>query len=87
MYVTAAIFEKWGLSQTLIDDIKYVDEPSHPDNKSLLVSQIIHIVNKVCNIVHPFKDESIKEALAYAKANDLKAFELEKIINEMKAKL
>jgi HD-like signal output (HDOD) protein len=85
--ITAAIFEKWGLSQTLIDDIKYVDEPSHPDNKSLLVSQIIHITNKVCNIVSPFKEESIKEALEYAQANNLKPEELEKIIDEMKAKL
>lgn len=85
--VTAAMFEKWGLSQTLIDDIRYVDEPSNPENNSLLVSQIIHIANKVCNIVHPFKEESIKEALEYAKVNNLKPDELENIINEMKAKL
>ncbi|EQB34472.1 hypothetical protein M947_10725 [Sulfurimonas hongkongensis] len=85
--VTAAMFEKWGLSQTLIDDIKYVDEPSSPENKSLLVSQIIHIANKVCSLVHPFKEESIKEAIEYARANDLKPDELEKIINGMKAKL
>lgn len=85
--VTAAMFEKWGLSQTLIDDIRYVDEPLNPENKSLLVSQIIHIANKVCNIVHPFKEESIKEAIEYASANNLKPDELEKIINDMKAKL
>lgn len=85
--ITAAIFEKWELSQTLIDDIRYVDEPSHPENKSLLVSQIIHIANKVCNIVHPFQEDSIKEALEYARVNDLKANELEIIISDMKAKL
>jgi len=85
--ITAAIFEKWELSETLIDDIRYVDEPSHEDNKSLLVSQIIHAVNKVCNIVEPFKEESINEALVYAKVNDLKPQELEKIINDMKEKL
>ncbi|MDD3836128.1 MAG: hypothetical protein PHS42_11770, partial [Sulfurimonas sp.] len=67
--------------------IRYVDEPSHPENKSLAISQIIHIANKVCNIVHPFKEESIKEALEYAKVNNLKPDELENIINEMKAKI
>jgi len=85
--ITAAMFEKWGLSQTLIDDIKYVDEPSHPDNKSLLISQIIHIANKICNIVQPFKEEAIQDALKYARDNSLKSSELEDIINDMKTKL
>jgi HD-like signal output (HDOD) protein len=85
--ITAAMFEKWGLSQTLIDDIKYVDEPSHPDNKSLLISQIIHVSNKVCNIVEPFREESIEEALKYAREHSLKPQELEQIIKDMKEKL
>lgn len=85
--VTAAIFERWGLSQQLIDDIKYVDEPYHPENKSLLVSQIIHTVNKVCNIVAPFQESDIQSAIAYAKNIDLKYKELEEIIRSMQEQL
>jgi HD-like signal output (HDOD) protein len=85
--ITAAIFEKWGLSETLINDIRYVDEPLHPENKSLVVSQIIHTVNRVCNIVHPFKEEAIASAIEYAKSIALKPDELEHIIADMKEKL
>lgn len=84
--ITAAIFEKWGLSETLVNDIRYVDEPSHPENKSLLVSQIIHTVNKVCNLVHPFQEEAIKSAIEYATSISLKPTELEQIIADMKEK-
>lgn len=82
-FITAAIFERWGLSESLIDDIRYVDEPSHPDNKSILVSQIIHTVNKVCNIVSPFEENAIQNALNYAKNISLKDKELEEIIRSM----
>lgn len=85
--ITAAIFEKWGLSQGLIDDIRYVDEPLHVDNKSLEVSQIIHVVNLVCNMVSPFKEEAIQNALNYAREYNLKAEEFESIIREMQEKL
>lgn len=85
--ITAAIFEKWGLSEQLIDDIRYVDEPLHVENKSLLVSQIIHVVNKVCNIVEPFKESSIERAIEYAKTNSLAHEELREIIASMKEKL
>lgn len=85
--ITAAIFERWGLSETLINDIRYVDEPSHPQNSSLLVSQIIHTVNKVCNIVSPFKEEAIKSAIDYAQSISLKPQELEQIIQSMKQNL
>lgn len=85
--VTAAIFERWGLSESLIDDIRYVDEPSHPDNKSVLVSQIIHTVNQVCNIVVPFEDRAIQNALEYAQSIALKDKELAEIINSMKENL
>ncbi|ABB44477.1 putative signal transduction protein [Sulfurimonas denitrificans DSM 1251] len=84
--ITAAIFEKWGLSEALVNDIRYVDEPSHPENKSLLVSQIVHTVNRVCNIVHPFKEESIKSAIEYATSLSLKPAELEQIIADIKEK-
>lgn len=84
--ITAAIFEKWGLSETLVNDIRYVDEPSHPENKSLLVSQIIHAVNKVCNIVHPFQEEAIQSAIEYAASISLKPTELERIISDMREK-
>ena len=84
--ITAAIFEKWGLSETLVNDIRYVDEPNHPENKSLVVSQIIHVVNKVCNIVHPFKEEAIASAIEYAASASLKPEELERIIADMKEK-
>lgn len=84
--ITAAIFQKWGLSETLINDIKYVDEPSHTDNNSLVISEIIHTVNKVCNIVHPFKEEAIKSAIEYARYISLKPIELEQIIADMREK-
>lgn len=86
-FITAAIFEKWGLSQTLIDDIKYVDEPLHVQNQSLIVSQIIHVANIVCNIVSPFKEEAITYALAYAKEHNLCPEALEQIIQELKEKV
>ena len=82
-FITAAIFERWGLSETLIDDIRYVDEPLHVDNKSLLVSQIIHVINTVCNIVEPFNERSIQQALGYAQSIALKDKELEEIIRSM----
>jgi HD-like signal output (HDOD) protein len=84
--VTAAIFERWGLSETLISDIKYVDEPSNPNNQSLIVSQIIHVVNKVCNIVAPFQEEAIQSALQYAQDASLKHNELAEVIQSMKEK-
>lgn len=86
-FITAAIFQKWGLSESLVEDIKYVDEPLHVDNKSLQVSQIIHVANLVCNIVAPFKEESIAYALSYAKEHNLCAQELETIIQEVKEKV
>lgn len=85
--ITAAIFQKWGLSQELIDDIKYVDEPLNADNNSLEVSHIIHAVNLVCNIVSPFKEESIQAALEYAKQYNLKPEEFESIIRKMQEEL
>jgi HD-like signal output (HDOD) protein len=87
-FITATIFEKWGLSQTLIDDIKYVDEPLNEENNSFEVSHIIHLTNIVCNMVAPFKEEAIESALNYAKTNNLKigAQELEEIIRAVKEK-
>lgn len=81
--VTAAVFQKWGLSESLVNDIKYVDEPSHPDNQSLLVSQIIHTVNTVCNIVSPFEERAVAKAIAYAQSISLKPAELESVIAGM----
>lgn len=86
-FITAAIFEKWGLSETLIEDIKYVDEPLHVDNQSTLVSHIIHAVNLVCNIVEPFKEEAIEAAIAYTKEYDLKPDEFESVVRSMQEKL
>ncbi|KIM07650.1 MAG: hypothetical protein KU29_06550 [Sulfurovum sp. FS06-10] len=82
-FITAAIFEKWGLSESLIADIKYVDEPLHVDNQSLKISHIIHVVNQVCNIVAPFKEEAISEAVAYAQNVGLPSKELLDIIRVM----
>lgn len=79
-FITAAIFEKWGLSESLIADIKYVDEPLHVDNQSLQISQIIHVVNQVCNIVAPFKEEAIAAAVEYAQNAGLPSKELLDII-------
>ena len=86
-FITAAIFERWGLSESLIDDIRYVDDPSHPENKSVLVSQIIHTVNQVCNIVAPFEERAIQNALGYAHNIVLKDKELEEIIRNMQESL
>jgi HD-like signal output (HDOD) protein len=86
-FITAAIFQKWGLSDSLVEDIRYVDEPSHVENKSLEVSQIIHIANLVCNIAQPFKQESIENALAYAKKYDIQPEKLEQIIEELREKV
>lgn len=86
-FITAAIFERWGLSESLIDDIRYVDDPSHPENKSVLISQIIHTVNQVCNIVVPFEERSIQSALGYAHSIALKDKELEEIIRNMQESL
>lgn len=82
-FITAAIFEKWGLSENLIADIKYVDEPSHPENQSLKISTIIHVVNKICNIVSPFKEEIIEEAIEEAKKYGLPSDELRAAVQSM----
>jgi HD-like signal output (HDOD) protein len=75
--VTSAIFKHWNLTQSIINSIKFSDDPSKALPQLKKHSEILHITKIVCNIIKPFDATSI--ALAKTKVTefgfDLKPFE------------
>lgn len=61
--VTAAIFKHWKLSETLIQDLENIQNIFNNSQEDIKVSQILYIINSLCNISHPFNDICIENAI------------------------
>ena len=65
--VTSAIFKHWNLTQSIINCIKYSDNPEKASPMFKKHAQILHISKLICNAVKPFDSEVVTLGVAKAK--------------------
>jgi len=85
--ITASIFRKWNLHESLINSIEFVDKIETCPHGYLVPAQILNIVKTICNIEHPLSQQSIQQGLEKAKAFGFNTVHLENAIKEIEKKL
>lgn len=64
--VTAAIFKHWQLDESLISDLENIQNIFENPNEEFKVSQMLYIINTLCNISDPLNDASKDHAYEWA---------------------
>lgn len=64
--VTAAIFKHWQLSEVLINDLENIESIFNKNEESLRISQMLYIIDTLCNVLEPFSSIAIENSLKYA---------------------
>lgn len=76
--VTSAIFKHWNLTHTIINSIKFSDDPIKALPQVKQHAQILNISKLVCNIINPLSENSItlgkQKAIEFG--FDIKPFEI-----------
>lgn len=85
--VTSNIFKHWGLSNDLVNDIKYADRPESANVKATQYAQILNIVKNICNIVKPLDEKAIELGVQKAKSFGLDEKPLRQAIEKMSDRL
>ncbi|NLO16888.1 MAG: HDOD domain-containing protein [Arcobacter butzleri] len=61
--ITAAIFRHWNLTPSIINTIRYSDEPLQASTLLQKYAQVLYIAKLICNIIKPFDQKVIDKAL------------------------
>ena len=84
--ITAKIFRHWNLSENLINMIEFVDDIENCPPEYKHEAQVLHVVKIANNLLDPFNEESIQEAIIKAKEFSLDVIALEKAIIQIQNK-
>jgi len=83
---TAKIFRHWNLSENLINIIEFVDDLDNCPEEYKYEAQILKVIKIANNLMDPFHEDSVKDALQKAKEFSLDTISLEKAIIELQNK-
>lgn len=85
--VTASIFKKWNLNESLINAIEFVDNIEACPEKYLKKAQILNVVKTICNVTDPLSDKNVALGVAKAKKFGLDTNSLQKAIEKMQDRM
>jgi len=83
---TAKIFRHWNLSENLIDIIEFVDDLDNCPAEHKYEAQILKVIKIANNLLDPFSEDSVRDALTKAEEFSLDCAALKKGILQLQSK-
>lgn len=79
--VTAAVFKHWQLDESLVFDLENIQNIFENTGEDLKISQMLYIINTLCNISDPLNEESKAHAYECAKTFGLDVATLQSVVD------